>query len=71
MSWSGWTPTRREPGARVTMYHMAAEREHVTIRLGTTGLAKLRELAADETEGNLSQMTRKLLREALDARAKR
>lgn len=48
--------------------HMGSDREHITIRLGLTGIAKLRELAEQETEGNVSQMTRKLLREAIEAR---
>jgi hypothetical protein len=40
-------------------------RESVTVRLGAQGLQRVRELAAEETEGNLSQMLRRLLTEAI------
>lgn len=43
-------------------------REYVPVRLSPEGLAKVRELAAAETEGNVSQMVRKLLAEALAQR---
>lgn len=40
-------------------------REYVSVRLSPEGLDRVRELAARETEGNISQMIRKLLTEAL------
>lgn len=43
-------------------------REPVTVRLSVDGMARLRELAAAESEGNVSQMIRKLLAEALQTR---
>ncbi len=46
-------------------------REYLSVRLAPAGLAKVRELAAVETEGNVSQMIRKLLSEALDARGRK
>lgn len=46
-------------------------REYVAVRLSPEGLAKVRELAEQETEGNASQMIRKLLGEALAARTNR
>lgn len=46
-------------------------RDHVTVRLSPDGLAKVRELADGETEGNISQMIRKLLREALAERERK
>ena len=53
------------------MTNPGKRREHTAIRLSPDGLAKVRELADKETEGNVSQMVRKLLREALDARARK
>jgi hypothetical protein len=38
------------------------------VRLNPDSVTKLEELAGDETEGNVSQMIRKLLAEALSAR---
>jgi hypothetical protein len=46
-------------------------RAHTAVRLSPDGLARVRELAAEETEGNVSAMLRKLLSEALVARDKR
>lgn len=46
-------------------------REYVPVRLSAAGLARVRELASAETEGNVSQMIRKLLAEALAARERR
>lgn len=43
-------------------------REYVAVRLSPAGLQRVRELAAVECEGNVSQMIRKLLGEALAAR---
>lgn len=43
-------------------------RRYVAVRISQEGLARLRELADLETEGNVSQMIRKLLGEALAAR---
>lgn len=43
-------------------------REHIAVRLSPDGLARVRELAEQETEGNVSQMIRKLLGEALATR---
>lgn len=43
-------------------------REYVAVRLSLDGVNRVKELAAKETEGNLSQMIRKLLGEALAAR---
>ena len=43
-------------------------REQIAIRLNTDGLAEVRRLAEEETEGNVSLMIRKLLREAISAR---
>jgi nucleotidyltransferase/DNA polymerase involved in DNA repair len=40
-------------------------REYVAVRLSLDGVSHIKELAARETEGNLSQMVRKLLGEAL------
>ena len=40
-------------------------REYVAVRLSIDGVAHIKELAERETEGNLSQMVRKLLGEAL------
>lgn len=46
-------------------------REHVSVRLSKDGMARVRELAGEETEGNQSQMLRRLLAEALRARTRR
>jgi hypothetical protein len=46
-------------------------REYTPVRLSPEGLAKVRELAQAETEGNVSQMIRKLLGEALAARERK
>lgn len=43
-------------------------RTFVGVRLSPEGLARVRELAATETKGNLSQMVRTLLAEAIRAR---
>ncbi len=43
-------------------------REHTAVRLSPAGLARVKELAEVETEGNVSQMIRKLLAEAITAR---
>lgn len=52
-----------------TLWDMSpSRRNHVTVRLSEAGLAKVRELAEAETEGNASQMIRKLLAEALQNR---
>lgn len=55
----------------VNMVEHARDRVHTGVRLSRAGLAAVEQLAADETEGNTSAMIRKLLREALDARARR
>lgn len=49
---------------------MPDRREHTAIRLSPGALARVRTLADDETEGNVSAMLRKLLSEALLARDK-
>lgn len=54
-------------GQSPTLWVMSA-REHVTVRLSPDGMARIRELANAETEGNVSMMTRRLLTEALTAR---
>lgn len=56
--------------ARVTLWDMPARnrREYVAIRLSPEGLARVREFAKVETEGNVSQMVRKLLGEAIQHR---
>lgn len=46
-------------------------RAFVGVRLSSEGLAQVQALAAKETEGNTSMMIRKLLSEALAARARR
>lgn len=46
-------------------------REPLAVRLSANGLAAVKKLAAEETEGNVSMMIRKLLGEALAARQKR
>lgn len=46
-------------------------REYIGIRLSPDGLGAVRRLAEDETAGNLSEMVRKLLAEAIQARQKR
>lgn len=43
-------------------------REHVPVRLSTDGMQRIRALAEEETEGNISMMIRKLLTEALQHR---
>jgi hypothetical protein len=43
-------------------------REYVAVRLSPDGLARVREMASTETEGNISQMVRRLLSEAIAAR---
>lgn len=43
-------------------------REYVPVRLSSEGIEHVRRLAEEETEGNVSQMIRKLLGEALAAR---
>jgi hypothetical protein len=43
-------------------------REYVPVRLSVSGLDRIREMAAQETEGNVSQMIRKLLAEAIQHR---
>lgn len=43
-------------------------REYVPVRLGVDGLERVRQLADEETEGNVSQMVRKLLAEAIQHR---
>jgi hypothetical protein len=55
------------------VFNMPAQnpREYVGIRLSPAGLERVRELAAVECEGNVSQMIRKLLGEALAARDRR
>lgn len=55
------------------LYDMASDRnrEPVTVRLSADGMRRVRELAAAETEGNTSQMIRKLLAEALLARGRK
>lgn len=45
-------------------------RDQIAVRLSPTGLAEIRKLAERETEGNVSQMLRKLLSEALQEREK-
>ena len=45
--------------------------EHIGVRLSPDGLARVRELAEQETEGNMSSMIRKLLSEALAARERK
>jgi metal-responsive CopG/Arc/MetJ family transcriptional regulator len=44
-------------------------RKQIALRLNEAGLARVEELAKSETEGNRSLMVRKLLAEALQARA--
>lgn len=51
------------------MYPMTGPREQISLRLRGDALARVTELAKQETEGNVSQMVRKLLAEALQARA--
>jgi hypothetical protein len=46
-------------------------REYVGVRLSPSGLEAIEKLAAAETEGNLSEMIRKLLGEAVAARAQK
>lgn len=46
-------------------------REYVPVRLSSDGVEEVRRLAEIETEGNVSQMIRKLLSEALAVRAAR
>lgn len=60
-----------QQGTMVHMVQRPSGRVHIGVRLSTAGLAAVEKLAADETEGNTSAMIRKLLREALDARARR
>lgn len=43
-------------------------REHVPVRLSADGMQRIRKLAEEETEGNISMMIRKLLTEALQHR---
>ena len=43
-------------------------RENVPVRLSADGMQRIRALADVETEGNVSQMIRKLLTEALQHR---
>jgi hypothetical protein len=50
--------------------HVNACRGIVPIRLSDEGRAMLKNLANVETEGNVSAIIRKLLREALEARQK-
>jgi hypothetical protein len=45
-------------------------REKVSVRLSKPGLERVRQLALAETEGNESQMIRKLLAEAITARGR-
>lgn len=48
---------------------MAEQRRELTaVRLSPQGLARVQELAEQETEGNVSMMIRRLLSEALAAR---
>lgn len=47
------------------------QRRPFTVRLNPAGHDEVLRLAREETEGNASQMVRKLLGEALDARRKR
>ena len=49
----------------------AVKREPITIKLAVAGRQRIRELAKTETEGNESQMVRKLLTEAIAARDRR
>jgi hypothetical protein len=48
--------------------HPMTSREQIAVRLSPAGLTEVRRLAGRETEGNVSQMIRKLLGEALAAR---
>jgi hypothetical protein len=50
---------------------MAAARKFVGVRLAPTGRAAIQELADREAGGNLSEMVRRLLSEAVTARRKR
>jgi hypothetical protein len=52
------------------MYHVS-ERLGTSIRLAPDTLKRVRAMADEETEGNVSAMLRKLLREALVARDRR
>lgn len=45
-----------------------AQREVITMRLTDNGIEQLQDLADDETNGNRSEMIRKLIREALASR---
>ncbi len=52
----------------------APRRHHTAVRLAPEALERVELMAEDETEGNVSAMLRKLLKEALaarDTRAKR
>jgi predicted transcriptional regulator len=53
-------------GERLTLSDVA--RKSVTVRLSDAGMDRVEQLAADETEGNVSQMVRKLLAEAIHRR---
>jgi hypothetical protein len=46
-------------------------RERIAVRLNPAGLARVRELADQEVDGNVSLMIRKLLGEAIAARDRR
>lgn len=43
-------------------------RQQIAVRLNPAGLERVRELAAQETDGNVSLMVRKLLAEAIHHR---
>lgn len=55
------------------MYSVANDqiREPVTVRLSHGDVQQLRLIANEEAEGNVSQMIRKLIAEALQARGQR
>lgn len=44
------------------------KRDHTAIRLNPDAMVQVKALAAEETEGNVSAMLRKLINEALRAR---
>lgn len=46
-------------------------RQYVGVRLSPAGLEAVEKLAETETEGNVSEMIRKLLSEAITARQRR
>lgn len=50
------------------MYNVAGRGKLIAVRMSDTGLAVVDDLAGLETGGNRSEMIRKLLKEAIEAR---